>query len=228
MHTSTQKNIHMQTHIKSPRHVHVRLSWVPLVWQWESWHHHAPFPPLFSDRAELFSLPEWAQRISFSLYSAECQTRACYGYSCMFEKTTGSQFWSMVQWNMAELRSIKLDLWNSYMELLPLNSTVILNTENQRFYENNNDWDFFPNCFTKLTKVNLATVCLRNKMNSHEKKCWRKYGFKFFGREKWKINTGALACFTLLHQSGYMERGGHNISSHSPWLNTTHRGGGGG
>lgn len=102
------------------------------------------------------------------------------------------------------LLSIKLDLWNSYMELLPLNSTVILNTENLRFSENNNDWDFFPNCFAKLTKVNLATVCLRNKMNSHEKKWWRKYGFKFFGGEKWKINTGALACFTLLHQSEWI------------------------
>lgn len=29
---------------------------------------------------------------------------------------------------------------------------------------------FFPNCFAKLAKVNLTTVCLQNKIKSQEKK----------------------------------------------------------
>lgn len=188
----------MQTHIKSPRHVHVRLSWVPLGWQWESWHHRALFPPLFSDRAELFSLPECISLpcLSFPLYSAECRTRACYGYSCVFEKNNcfGIPICGTVKYGGSPSRNCWI--CGICMEALALN------IENRRFSNYKNDWDVFSKLFRKA-RQGESNDRGPPKQNKVKKKAEGSEDWSS-GRGKWKINTGALACFSLLHQSEWI------------------------
>lgn len=178
----------MQTLIKSLRHVRVRLSWVPLLWQWESWHHHAPFPPLFSDRAKLFSLLKWAQCIPghFALcpvFLSLCillkaqhvhvmDTRACLKRQqvCRSDLSHGKIKGELL--STAKL----LDLWN-----------ICHGTVARKLHSDTKHWKseifqiqewlrlfyFFPNCFRKLAKVNLTTLRLHNNMNSRGGKKWK-------------------------------------------------------